>query len=231
MDFKSLMSLFREDDWTAALVDLFDEMLVLASGMFGHTRDRVVDGRDDHEPTAAIYEPDKRINGLMRQIRRRVVSRLVMAGNSADVPTAVIFMNAVKDAERIGDYIKNLYEIAELMPEDPDRALYRAWLAGRCDRIGDLLDRTRGAFAAGDEAAAATVIADARQLSVECEEAIREITDWAGQVRDAVCLVLALRFLKRIASHLSNIATTLVMPVDLLDFHDESPPDRPRRSG
>ena len=37
----------------------------------------------------------------------------------------------------------------------------------------------------------------------------------------AVCLVLALRFYKRIVSHLSNIATTVVMPVDLLDFHDE----------
>jgi len=221
MDFKSLMSLFREDDWTAQLVDRFDEMLRLASGMFAYSRTVVIEGQGDRDPQGSIFDPDKQINDLMRQIRRRVVSRMVVDGRSRDVPTAVIFMNAVKDAERIGDYVKNFHEIAELMGDEPDRELYREWLNARSDRIAGLIDRTRRAFADGDDAAAAKVIADARQLSRECEDTIREITDWAENVRDAVCLVLALRFYKRIASHLSNIATTLVMPVDLLDFHDE----------
>ncbi len=224
MDFKSLLSLFREDDWTAELVDHFDRMLRTAGEMFDYARGVVITGTPDTEPAAAVYEPDKEINRSMRRIRRRVVSRLAVSGRSRDVPTAVIFMNAVKDAERIGDYVKNLYEVAELMPDDPDRDLYTAWLGDRGDRLADLLDRTRRAFSEGDDTAAAAVIAEARDLSRQCEAAIREVTDWSAQVRDAVCLVLALRFLKRIAAHLSNIATTLVMPVDLLDFHDEGEP-------
>ena len=39
--------------------------------------------------------------------------------------------------------------------------------------------------------------------------------------RDAVCLVLVLRFYKRLVAHMSNIATTVVMPVDMIDFYDE----------
>ncbi len=223
MDFKSLMSLFREDDWTAELVELFDRMLANASCMLAYTSGVVIDGKPDADPQAQVFDPDKEINALMRKIRRRVVSRLVVSGRSRDVPTAMIFMNAVKDAERIGDYIKNLYEIAELMPDDPDRGLYQEWLGHRAELLGDLIQRTREAFSEGDDAAGATVIADTRKLARETETAIREITSWNGQVRDAVCLVLALRFDKRIAAHLGNIATTLVMPIDLLDFHDEGP--------
>ena len=223
MDFKSLMSLFREDDWAAELVELFDQMLTLADGMFAFTRRAVIVGEVGGDVQDAIYEPDKRINALMRKIRRRVASRMVMTSRSSDVPTAMIFMNAVKDAERIGDYVKNLHEIADLMPDAPDRSLYSSWLGERGDRIAHMLERTRRAFAEGDDALGAEVIADARRLSRDCEDAIREITAWDGQVRDAVCLVLALRFYKRIAAHLSHIATTLVMPLDLLDFHDEGP--------
>jgi hypothetical protein len=40
--------------------------------------------------------------------------------------------------------------------------------------------------------------------------------------------VLALRFIKRIAAHMANIATTVVMPVDRLDFYDETGAAAPR---
>jgi len=65
------------------------------------------------------------------------------------------------------------------------------------------------------------VISRARTLAKECEKVIREITASELKTDDAVCLVLILRFYKRIAAHMSNIATTVIMPVDLLDFHDE----------
>jgi len=221
MDFKSIMSLFREDDWAGDLVEMLDEMLSLSGRMFTYTMGVVMRGENSADHNPELFDRDKRINSLMRKIRRRVVSRLSVGGHREEIPTALIFMNAVKDAERIGDYVKNLYEIADLMGDQPDRALYETWLGDRTSRIVVLIEATREAFTASDDEAAARVIADARRLSKECEAAIREITEWSGSVRDAVCLVLALRFMKRVSSHLSNIATTVVMPVDLLDFHDE----------
>ncbi len=221
MDFKSIMSLFREDDWSGELVEKLDEMLALSGRMFTYAIGVVIDGTNDADPDVELFGRDKRINKLMRKVRRRLVSRLSLGSHSEEVPTALIFMNAVKDAERIGDYVKNVYEIADLHGENPDRDLYRQWLGERAERISALIEATREAFVASDEENAARVIADARKMSKECEAAIREITEWPGNVRDAVCLVLGLRFYKRIVSHLSNIATTVVMPVDLLDFHDE----------
>ena len=53
------------------------------------------------------------------------------------------------------------------------------------------------------------------------EQTIREITTSDLGTNDAVCLVLVLRFFKRLVAHMSNIASTVVMPVDLIDFYDE----------
>ncbi len=223
MGFKSIMALFREDDWTSSLFKMLDEMLTLSGGMFAYTMGVLVRGQPDQDPSGKVWTPDKEINALMRQIRRRVVSRLSLGSHRGEVPTALIFMNAVKDAERIGDYVKNIYDVHELMPPQEERGFYPEWLEERTRRIEDLFARTRQAFAASDDELAARVIADTRALGRECEAAIVQITESDLKTRDAVCLALVLRFFKRIAAHQSNIATTVVMPVDLLDFHDEPP--------
>lgn len=222
MDFKSIMSLFREDDWTRELVEMLVEMLDLSSQMYGFTMGVVINGDPDQDPNGQLFERDKKINHLMRQIRRRVIARLSVGGQGGEVPTALIFFNAVKDAERIGDYIKNLHEILEMMPESPDRSLYKKWLQKPSDTTAELLELTRQGFAESDDDIAAEIIAATRRLNRQCEKDIRTIADEDLGTHDAVSLVLALRFIKRISSHLSNIATTVVMPVDLLDFHDES---------
>ena len=41
-------------------------------------------------------------------------------------------------------------------------------------------------------------------------------------MNNAVCMVLMLRFYKRLVAHMSNIASTVVMPVDMIDYYDES---------
>jgi len=84
-----------------------------------------------------------------------------------------------------------------------------------------LFDSTREGFVESDEAEAGHVIKTAKALGRELETAIREITDSDLATRDAVCLVLVLRFYKRLVAHMSNIASTVVMPLDLIDFYDE----------
>jgi phosphate uptake regulator len=221
MGFGSILDIFKENDWSNELVGKISEMLELAADMFGYAVAVIVYGETDDDAQSEIYDRDKRINKLERDVRRRVVSRLSVGGRRAEIPSALIFMNAVKDGERIGDYIKNLYEVAEMMPSRPDLKLYQEYLIGRSRTIEDLFARTAEAFANSDPETADDVIARARLLAKQCEEVIREITTSDLPTQDAVCLVLILRFYKRIAAHMCNIATTVVMPIDLLDFYDE----------
>jgi len=182
----------------------------------------VVQGETDSDPQHMIYNRDKRINKLERKIRRRVVSHLSVRGSRAEVPSALIFMNAVKDAERIGDYIKNIYDVVrELMPETADRSLYKDKLCGYADIMRDTMLDTAETFTESDEVRARAIIDIAREQGQALESSIAEITRSTLKTSDAVSLVLIMRFYKRIFSHLSNIASTVCMPVDKMDFFDE----------
>ena len=222
MGFGSFLDLFKEDNWSNELVEKIGEMLELAESMFVYAGDVVVEGKPDTDPQTKLYDRDKRINHLERKIRRRVVSHLSVKGSRAEVPSALIFMNVVKDGERLGDYIKNVHEVKAMQPENIDQDLYRKWLGASTSVINELFGRTREAFAESDEEQAGKVIKDAKKQGREYEQMIREITTSGLGTNDAVCLVLVLRFYKRLVSHMSNICSTVVMPVDMIDFYDES---------
>jgi phosphate transport system protein len=221
MRFRSMLDLFREDNWSNDQVEMVLEMLHLGADMFDFTIGVMVDGKSDGDKQEMLYNRDIRINLLERQIRRRVVSRLSAKGSRAEIPTALIFMNVVKDAERIGDYIKNLHEVSEMMPANVDRGIFRDHLAGSAADIAELFTLTGRAFGDSDEETANKVIKIAKSEGRKYEDGIRTITTGDLGTHDAVCLVLSLRFFKRMAAHMSNIASTVVMPVDLIDFYDE----------
>jgi phosphate transport system protein len=221
MSFRSILDLFREDNWSNDLVDMIMEMLDLGANMFDYTIGVLVQGEPDNDPQHMVYNRDQRINKLERKIRRRVVSHLSVKGSRAEVPSALIFMNVVKDGERIGDYVKNLHEVIEMMPDDPDRKLYQDNLAEPASSITEIFTLTRQAFLESDEELAGKVIKKAKNQGREFEEMIRTITTSDLGTQDAVCLVLAFRFFKRVVAHMSNIASTVVMPVDMIDFYDE----------
>lgn len=221
MKFGSILDLFRADNWSNELVEKISEMLELSGKMYAYTVAVIIDGAADDDPQEKIYDRDKRINKLERKIRRRVVSRLSATTGGADVPTALIFMNVVKDAERMGDYVKNLHEIRAMMPAEPDLELYRQHLAGPAAAITEIHAKARQAFAQSNGELAGEVIKLARAQGRGYEAQIRTITTSDMRTQDAVCIVLVLRFFKRLVAHMSNIATTVVMPVDLIDFYDE----------
>ncbi len=106
-------------------------------------------------------------------------------------------------------------------PENPDRELYKKWLGEPTTIISDLFNKTRQAFSKSDEALAGQVIKMAKAQGKHYEEMIREITTSDLPTQDAVCLVLTLRFYKRLVAHMSNICSSVVMPVDMIDFYDE----------
>jgi len=221
MGFGSILDLFKNDHWSNELVRRISQMLELAESMFTYSTGVVIFGQADTNPQGQLYDRDKRINKLERKIRRRVVSHLSHHQQGADIPSALIFMNVVKDGERLGDYIKNLHEVRAMMPEDPDHELYQRYLEEPTRVISELFLQTRTAFAESDEAAAGQVIKTAKSEGRAHEDLIRQITTSDLPTHDAVCLVLVLRFYKRLVAHMSNIASTVVMPVDMIDFYDE----------
>jgi len=220
--FRSFRDIFRKDNWSSATSARVGEMLDICVSMNKFTYRVLIEGMSDDEAQAKLFDRDQRINVLEREVRRSVVTHLALEQRVEDIPSGLIFMNVVKDAERIGDYLKNIYDVAnELMPESADRGLYKQRLQDFANAMRDAMIDTAEAFGESDEERCKEIIGRSRDRGHQIEDAIAEITRSDLKTSDAVCLVLVLRFYKRILMHLVNIATTVVMPVDKMDFFDE----------
>ena len=60
-----------------------------------------------------LYATDKAINELHREVRREMIVHSAVNSRNLDIPLLLSYMTMSKDIERIGDYCKNLFEIAE----------------------------------------------------------------------------------------------------------------------
>ncbi len=108
-----------------------------------------------------VRRTDRRINITEMEIRRELVVHASVHGG-VDTPEVLVFMHMVKDLERIGDYNKNIFDLADegvSLAEAPDlgRLLgYRDELSSRIALMGELLitqheDGARAYITRGDE--------------------------------------------------------------------------------
>ncbi len=172
-----------------------------------------------------IKKTDKRVNKAERAVRRELVVHVSVRGTSADVPLVLASMSVVKDAERIGDYSKNIWDIANSGIDLSDAEDINVLMRFR-DRISKLIGETARVFGEKDLEAAHALLQTGDDLQDEYDDLIDEQLQTDKPAREAVPRALLYRYFKRITAHLMNILTSLVMPIDRLDYYDEAKADR-----
>ena len=167
-----------------------------------------------------VRRTDRQINVTEMEIRRELVVHFsVHAGG--DATEMLVFMNMVKDLERIGDYNKNGFDLAEegvSFPEadDLERILgFRDEISSRIALMGEILT-------VRDEERARAYIARSDELRREFDTLVNGLIHSTEPALHAVPRALLYRFLKRITAHSMNVVTAVVMPVDRLDYYDEA---------
>jgi phosphate uptake regulator len=196
----------------------FEQMLEDGRYMFETASNTLLAGTDPAAVKEDLWATDKRINRLERRIRRRVITHLTMHGTGA-LSSDLVLMSIVKDAERIGDYCKNIFDLGMLQRDFPDDL--KEDLLECKSVITRLLAKARNIYKSEDEADAKAFIAQADALAKHCDAraiamVMRDDTDGASAAS-----ALTYRYFKRILSHSVNIITSLVVPVDQLDYYDE----------
>src|SRR4030042_4760667 len=122
--FKNLLSFWKGKDFLVQVLEDFKIMLDDSETMFEAVCAQLLVGKEKGGLKEKIYEIDKQVNNLQKEIRKRIVEHLTLQP-TVNVNACLILMSVVKDAERLGDYSKNLYEVTELLAEPIDRTLFR----------------------------------------------------------------------------------------------------------
>ena len=194
----------------------FLEMLVDGRHAFDAAANALLGGTDPEVIREDLFRTDQRINRTEQQIRREIVVHGSIFG-SATFPALLVMMSLVKDAERIGDYAKNIYDLAAaevvLGPED------KKALISLKDRVSKLLIRAHGLFDQHDAQGARPFLDEVKRSEDECDAAVSKLLEVSG--RNKAGEVLAYRYIKRVTSHIGNVVTSLVVPLDKLDYFDE----------
>jgi len=216
---KQLLQIWREgEDPLREMVGNFEEMLDGGQEMFRTVTDALFLGGDFKELRKRTYTSDARLNELEQEIRRKVVVHLSL-GYTSDLTPSLILMSIVKDAERIGDYAKNIYEIGEQV-SPLKSGKYLAPLQEIRNAILGSFKKVKDSFVQSDEEKARQMLREFFTHQKNIDNLVEEILKSPPEGK-SVAYALLFRFFKRILSHLANISTSVVMPVDKLDYFDE----------
>ena len=214
-----VMSFFRSDEGGISQIESqVQRMIADARHTFDLAMNAVTGGAVE---TVAdeVRRTDRQINVTEIEIRRELLVHISVHG-TADAGEMLVFMNMIKDLERIGDYNKNIFDLALegvsfSGAEDLEQILgFRDELSSRIALMGEILD-TR------DEDRARAYIERGDQLRREFDGLVNELVHATAPALVAVPRALLYRFLKRVAAHCANVVTAVVMPVDRLDYFDE----------
>ena len=195
----------------------FCEMLDASRRAFQLAADAYLRYADPEAVRAELFALDKSINKSERTIRKELVIHTTVHG-AADFDQSLIMMSIVKDGERLGDIAKNIYDLTVSAPDVPE-GITKGKLEMVKNAILALIDHCRHIFDAQDEKMATELICQAAAIEDTCDQQIQWfLSEKTDNERIDVAYALAFRYFKRYASHVRNIASSIVQPVHKLDF-------------
>jgi len=223
---KELLAAWRGRDALTRMFEEFDQMLDETHWMFQRAVEVFFSRVDWQAFQDPIYERDKKVNKFERSIRAQIVKHLTIQPQS-NLAACLVLMSVVKDAERIGDYCKNIFEVGKFYTREFTAKQYLDPLERMRAQVDEMFTLTNEAFSASDGEKAHRVIKHFSTLGKECDGLIQDLLQQRDHVPtdEGVAYSLLARHIKRIGAHLSNIATAVIAPVHRLDYVDEAGPN------
>jgi len=218
---KEIINIWKSDDLLVQAWENSYEMLNLSREMFIQSVTML--RKDSKEKTlVALKKRDKEINEFQRDIRRKVMTHLVMQKDATDIPNGLVLLNMVVDIERVGDYCKNILDIAISTPKTFKVEKVSEDLKSIEDEITARFDQTMEAIHSQDSDVAKDLVKTHRKMVAKTsdklvDQILKEKIKFESESK-AASVALYARYLKRIGSHLSNIMTTLVNPFESVGY-------------
>ena len=216
---RNLIKMWKEDNLLEQAWNQSYEMLDITHEMFLEAI-RVLRKSDDSIIKRELLDKDKTVNIYQQEVRRKVLTHCMVQGPN-ELPGGLVLVSIVIDIERIGDYTKNIVEIAMVHPKKLKGGNYKACLRKIEHAVKDNFIRTKECIVSSDTEAALQLLNDYEWVSRECDQRMYDLIqekDKKISSSDAATLALYFRWLKRIHSHLRNITTSIVNPFDRIGF-------------
>ncbi len=217
--FKKLLRIFRKDTLLDQAYKRSYEMLDITLDMFIKAKNSLMQ-TETGTPDLDIRALDIKVNKYEREVRRNVFNHLAISGTE-DIYSGLVLVSIIIDIERVGDYTKNIVELAVNHPAKLEEGKFGGDLQRVEVAVEDTFHRVRRIFEETDIDDAKKLLEEYYWINPLCDKiVISYIKEEDNTIPsgDAVSLALYFRYLKRINSHLRNVATSVVNPFDKIGF-------------
>lgn len=217
--FKKWLAIFKKDSLIDRAYQRSFTMMDITQSMYLEAKESLRK-REDSEIDLKVKDIDKEVNSYEREVRRMVMKHLSVTG-TANLPQGFILVSIIIDIERIGDYTKNMVELALDHPGKLLGGEFEDKVIRIEEALEDNFNLTNKCFKEGDERIAHELLAKYAWVNDACDELVKVLVskrDRDIKPGDSAALALYTRWLKRINSHLRNITTSVVNPFDRIGF-------------
>ena len=219
--FKNLVNIWKSEDSLSQAWSSSNEMLVFSHDMFNDSINALRSG-EKNKVIKSIKQRDEIINQYHREIRKKVVTYYSVSKDILNIDSGLVLLNMVVDIERVGDYSKNILDLAKHHPKklvsekisDELRIIEKA--------VIERFKNTVIAIETMDEDIARKLIksyrSDLGKISDNLVASSISGTFQIGEEHKASSMVLYARYLKRIGAHLKNITSVVVNPFESIGY-------------
>ena len=219
--FDRVISLWKSEDLLSQAWEESFEMMVLSNEMFSAAI-RYLRRVEKMKTLKNLKKRDREINEFQKSVRKKVVTHFSISQKVEDFPSGLVLLNIVVDVERLGDYTKNILDLAI---HYPDPLVSEDCLNSLKEIEDDILSRftdTLTAIEQQDEKLAKKLLKSYRKSFSNISDKIVNdgISGKQGykDQKEAASVTLYARYLKRVGGHLKNITTTMLNPYEEIGY-------------
>jgi len=220
--FNDLVNIWKKTDLLSEAWDESHEMILLSNKIFV----KAIEGLRSGEKTTALKElkkRDKEINDFHRNVRRKVITHYAISGDTLNIESGLVLINLVVDIERIGDYTKNILDLAiysskPIISEEVSESL------GLIEEV--VLSRFSSTMSVLEnrDAEKAQVLLNSyrKDLGKVSDSIVHNIVSGSFEIKNNISpasVALYARYLKRIGAHLKNITSVVTNPFEMIGYN------------
>ncbi len=216
-----MFSIFRDYDQLESVEQQLAAMLAQCQDAYRIATEAVFGESDPTSAGEELLALDQEINRAERAVRRELLVHGTVRGAELDFGLMLTYMSVAKDIERIGDKCKDIWELtgmgANFSVGDDLKELTR-----HREHVAELITWTLDAFTTEDAEKVHELISTIDDDADHYDTHVLHFVQSDLPARHAAPRALFYRYIKRLSRHLSNILSSVVMPVDRLDFYKRS---------
>ena len=220
--FSKFKEFFRSDSLLDSAYDDTVKMLEFDYQMYQDSSN-CLRRSDTTELPYDFKQADRKINKFEREVRRNVLTHMAIS-RPHDIVPCLVLITVVIDVERIGDYTKNIADIARRRKERLQGGQLEAELTAIESEIDAQFPTVIKLFEDRNRQEASSVLAEEETVASRSENIVKDLMTGKQSYfpsDTAVCLAMYARYLKRINAHLTNIASSVVNPFPRIGFREK----------